>query len=63
MQRQRHSRLEWLSTLSTRELVIYLMELQRVEEQQPELGGEVDDACTVLRRALFLRECPLPVSR
>jgi hypothetical protein len=62
MQRSRN-RLEWLATLSTRELVIYLMELQHVADDQPELAGEVSDACAVLRRELFRRELPAAAAR
>jgi hypothetical protein len=57
------NRLEWLSALSTRELVIYLMELQRVQEQQPGLADEVGEACDVLRQELLRRETPASASR
>ena len=56
-------RVDWLSNLTTRELVIYLMELQRAAEQQPELVAEVEDACAVLRHELLRREWPVHASR
>ena len=53
-------RREWLAGLSTRELVIYLMELRRASLLQPELTSEVDEACDALRAELGRREWPLP---
>ncbi|MBV8087644.1 MAG: hypothetical protein JO247_22780 [Chloroflexi bacterium] len=53
------SRTEWLAALNTRELVILLMELQQVRLEQPQLAGEVDDACEALREELLQRERPV----
>ncbi|HLQ31683.1 MAG TPA: hypothetical protein VK457_03265 [Chloroflexota bacterium] len=61
--RRQHSRIDWLLGLSTRELVIYLMELRRAVDQQPELTPEVEEACTVLRQELLRREWPVPAGR
>ena len=55
-------RREWLAGLSTRELVIYLMELRRASLLQPELAAEVDEACGALRAELARREWPLPAA-
>ena len=49
--------------LSTRELVIYLMELRRACDRQPELSTEVNDACRALRTELARREWPIPAAR
>lgn len=51
----------WLATLSTRELVIYLMELRRTRLQEPTLADEVDSACAELRQELLTREWPAAV--
>jgi hypothetical protein len=56
MDRRARNRLEWLASLTTRELVIYLLELQRACELQPELTPEVDDASGALRDELLRRE-------
>jgi len=53
------SRTDWLAGLNTRELVILLLELQRVSLEQPQLSGEVDDACVALRDELLRRERPV----
>ena len=58
--RPSRKRRQWLAGLSTRELVIYLMELRRASILQPELTQEVDDACGALRAELSRREWPLP---
>jgi len=62
MDRRTHRR-AWLAMLSTRELVIYLMELRRACDRQPELSTEVADACRALRAELARREWPLPAAR
>ncbi len=54
---------EWLSTLTTRELVIYLMELRRALDQQPELVSEVGHASAALRDELLRREWPVSAGR
>jgi hypothetical protein len=56
-------RKEWLAALSTRELVIYLMELRRTGLDQPELAAEVETACAALREELLAREWVTPVQR
>lgn len=61
MNRRWQNRADWLATLSTRELVIFLMELNRARQEQPELEGEVVDACAVLRAELRHREWPVHV--
>ncbi|HEX6511718.1 MAG TPA: hypothetical protein VF157_05430 [Chloroflexota bacterium] len=63
MKHRTQARLDWLAKLTTRELVIYLLELRRVVDQQPELAAEVEDACVALRSELLQREWPVTASR
>jgi hypothetical protein len=56
-----NKRREWLATLSTRELVIYLMELRRARLEEPGLSNEVESACAELRIELLTREWPAAV--
>ena len=56
-----NKRTDWLSQLSTRELVIYLMELRRARLLQPDIASEVDDASAALRQELLRREWPASV--
>lgn len=56
-----NKRKEWLARLSTRELVIYLLELRRTRLQEPTLADEVDSACGELRQELLTREWSAPV--
>jgi len=52
----------WLAALTTRELAIYLMELRRASQLDPDLEGEVADACAALRDELLHREWPVDVT-
>jgi hypothetical protein len=54
-------RREWLAALTTRELVIFLMELRRMWLQEPKLAAEVNAACAELRKELLRREWPAPM--
>ena len=54
-------RTEWLAGLTTRELVIYLMELRHAARQDVALATEVSEACAELRAELLSREWPTAV--
>ncbi|HLY65619.1 MAG TPA: hypothetical protein VKU60_08795 [Chloroflexota bacterium] len=51
-----------MAALTTRELAIYLMELRRASQLDPDLEGEVADACAALRDELLHREWPVDVT-
>ncbi|HLG70817.1 MAG TPA: hypothetical protein VK009_10375 [Chloroflexota bacterium] len=61
MKRRIRNRTQWLAGLSTRELVIILMELGHAQDEEPGIAPDVSEACAVLRRELLRRECPVAV--
>ena len=58
MRHPTHHCVDWLNGLSTRELVIILLELARAREEEPSIEGEVNNACAILRQELHRREWP-----
>jgi len=53
----------WLASLSTRDVVLFMMELRNLLEQEPALAADIHDACSALRAELQRREWSVPASR